>query len=534
MGVETPDVTQPVGNGWVGQSLKRKEDPRLITGRATYVEDIMLPGMLHAALVRSSEAHAKITSIDTTAAREQPGVIAVFTGEDMADLAAPCPMVWVPPGVDVHVPEHWPLARGKVGYVGQAVAVVLATERSLAFDAAEQILVDYDPLPVILDPEQALEDGAPIIHEDHGSNKVFEWSLEGGDTEAALAGSDVVIERRVVNHRTAGAAIEPRGTVAEWREGMLTMWSATQIPHIARVILSIQMGLSEEKIRVVAPEVGGGFGSKLQVYGEEVLACWCARKLGRPVKWIATRSDDMATTHHGRDQIDYVRLGAKRDGTLTGIHDEDHPGLWLLPPDRGAGDPHVQLLRDERLLRLPRAQDGRHRGVHEQVHDRRHPRRRPARGHAPDRGLHGPAGGRARDGSARAPAQELHHGVPQHQAARVHLRLRRLPRHARQVPGDARPRRLQARAGRAARAQGLPRCRLLHVRGDLRPRPVAGARARGMGHAGRLLRVRDGARAPDRLGDRLHRHLAARPGPRDGLRPDRGRPAGRHAPTSWR
>ena len=229
-------------------------------------------------------------------------------------------MVWVPPGVDVHVPEHWPLARGKVGYVGQAVAVVLATERSLAFDAAEQILVDYDPLPAVVDPEQALEDGAPIIHEDHGSNKVFEWSLEGGDVEAALAGSDVVIERRIVNHRTAGAAIEPRGTVAEWREGKLTMWSATQIPHIARVILSIQLGLSEEKIRVVAPEVGGGFGSKLQVYGEEVLACWCARKLGRPVKWIATRTDDMATTHHGRDQIDYVRLGAKRDGTLTGIH----------------------------------------------------------------------------------------------------------------------------------------------------------------------------------------------------------------------
>ena len=129
MGVETPEADPDGGNGWVGQSLKRKEDPRLITGRATYVEDIMLPGMLHAALVRSSEAHAKILSIDATAAREQPGVMAVFTGEDMADLAAPCPMVWVPPGVDVHVPEHWPLARGKVGYVGQAVAVVLATER---------------------------------------------------------------------------------------------------------------------------------------------------------------------------------------------------------------------------------------------------------------------------------------------------------------------------------------------------------------------------------------------------------------------
>jgi carbon-monoxide dehydrogenase large subunit len=318
-GVEAADLTQPGGNGFVGQALKRKEDPRLITGRATYVEDMVLPGMLHAALVRSTEAHATIASIDATEAGGRPGVIAVFTGEDLEDMAAPCPMVWVPPGVDVHVPDHWPLARGKVGYVGQAVAVVLATERSLAFDAAEHVLVDYDPLPVVVDPEQALEEDAPVIHGDHGSNKVFEWSLAGGDVEAALGDSDVVVEQRIVNHRTAGAAIEPRGALAEWREGKLTMWSATQIPHIARVVLSIQLGLTEEKIRVVAPEVGGGFGSKLQVYGEEVLACWCARKLGRPVKWTATRSDDMATTHHGRDQIDYVRLGAKRDGTLTAI-----------------------------------------------------------------------------------------------------------------------------------------------------------------------------------------------------------------------
>ena len=186
---------------------------------------------------------------------------------------------------------------------------------SLAFDAAEQVLVEYDPLPVILDPEAALEDGAPIIHEDHGSNKVFEWSLEGGDAEAALADSDVVIERRVVNHRTAGGAIEPRGTVAEWREGKLTMWSATQIPHIARVILSIQLGLSEEKIRVVAPEVGGGFGSKLQVYGEEVLACWCARKLGRPVKWIADplgrHGDDPPRARP--DRLRAARRQARRD-----------------------------------------------------------------------------------------------------------------------------------------------------------------------------------------------------------------------------
>ena len=319
-GVEAAERTEPGGNGYVGRSLKRKEDPRLITGRATYVDDMVLPGMLYAAIVRSPEAHARIVSIDTSAAREHPAAEAVFTGEDLADMAAPCPMVWVPPGVEIRVPDHWPLAREKVGYVGQAVAVVLGPDRYGVVDAAEQVLVEYDPLPVVVDPEQALEDGAPLVHEEYGTNKVFEWSLAGGDVEGAFRDADVVVEKRIVNHRTAGAAIEPRGVLAEWREGKLTLWSSTQIPHICRVILSIQLGITEEKIRVVAPEVGGGFGSKLQVYGEEVLACWCARRVGRPVKWTATRSEDMLTTHHGRDQIDYVRIGAKRDGTVTGIH----------------------------------------------------------------------------------------------------------------------------------------------------------------------------------------------------------------------
>jgi carbon-monoxide dehydrogenase large subunit len=319
-GVEAAEKTEPGGNGYVGRPLRRKEDARLITGSATYTDDMVLPGMLYAAIVRSPEAHAKIVSIDTEAAKARPGVEAVFTGEDMADMAAPCPMVWVPPGVEMRVPDHWPLARGKVGYVGQAVAVVLGSNKYGVVDAAEDVIVEYDPLPVVTDPEAALEDGAPIIHEEFGTNKVFEWSLPGGDVEGAFRDADVVVEKRIVNHRTAGAAIEPRGVLAEWRQGKLTMWSSTQIPHIARVILSIQLGITEDKIRVVAPEVGGGFGSKLQVYGEEVLACWCARRTGKPVKWNATRTEEMAATHHGRDQIDYVRIGAKRDGTVTGIH----------------------------------------------------------------------------------------------------------------------------------------------------------------------------------------------------------------------
>src|SRR5919109_5462328 len=224
-GAEAAERTEPGGNGFVGRALKRKEDPRLITGRATYVDDMVLPGMLYAAIVRSPEAHAKIVSIDTSGAREQPGVHAVFTGEDMADMAAPCPMVFVPPGVEMRVPDHWPLARGKVGYVGQAVAVVIGTDKYGVVDAAEQVLVEYDALPVLVDLEKALEEESHVIHDEHEENQVFEWSLGGGDLEAAFREADVVIERRIVNHRIAGAAIEPRGAIAEWRDGRLTMWS---------------------------------------------------------------------------------------------------------------------------------------------------------------------------------------------------------------------------------------------------------------------------------------------------------------------
>src|SRR3954447_4136493 len=315
-----PETAKPEPSRYVGQSLRRKEDPRLITGRATYTDDINIPGMVYAAIVRSTEAHARITSIDTQEALAHPGVVAVFTGADLEGVEAPIPMVWAPPGVEVKVPEHWPLAKDKVGYVGHAVAVVLGTDKYGVIDAAEKVIVDYEPLPAVVDVEKALEADSPVIHEEYGTNKCFEWSLGGGDIEAALRDSDVVFERRVVNHRTAGGAIEPRVSLADYRAGNLTLWSSTQIPHILRLLLSMQLGMSEEKIRVVAPEVGGGFGSKLNCYPEEVLVCWAARKLGRAVKWTETRSENMTTTHHGRDQIAYVRMGAKRDGTVTGMH----------------------------------------------------------------------------------------------------------------------------------------------------------------------------------------------------------------------
>ncbi len=309
----------PSAGNHVGRPLRRKEDPRLIQGLGRYVDDITLPGTLWAALVRSPEAHAKIVSIDTSAARERQGVHAVFTGADMTDLAGPLPMAWVPPGVEVQNPPHWPLAKETVNHVGDPVAVVLGESRYAVVDAAEAVLVEYDPLPAVSDPEKALE-GPPFVHEEIGTNKVHEWSLPGGDVEAGFAEADVIVERRVVNHRTAGAPIEPRGVLADYRAGELTLWSATQVPHFVRLFLSILLEISEEKVRVIAPEVGGGFGSKLQVYGEEVLACWCSRKLERPVKWIETRTENMATAHQGRDQIATVRMGAKRDGTLTAFH----------------------------------------------------------------------------------------------------------------------------------------------------------------------------------------------------------------------
>ncbi|HUR86625.1 MAG TPA: molybdopterin cofactor-binding domain-containing protein [Solirubrobacteraceae bacterium] len=304
---------------WVGQSIRRKEDPRLITGRATYVDDLELPGMLHVAVVRSPEAHAKILSIDGSAALARPGIRAVFTGEDMGDLLAPLPMAWAPPGVEIKTPERWPLARGRVCHVGDAVAMVVGDDKYGVVDAAQLVGVDYEPLPVVVDVEEAMRDET-LVHPDLGTNTAHEWSMGGGDIDAAFAASDVVVQRRIVNHRTAGAAIEPRGCIAEYRGGNLTVWSSTQVPHLVRLFFAVQMGISEDKVRVVAPEVGGGFGGKLQVMAEETLCAWASKQLGRPVKWIETRSENMLVSHHGRDQVDYVRMGATSDGTLTAFH----------------------------------------------------------------------------------------------------------------------------------------------------------------------------------------------------------------------
>jgi len=237
----------------------------------------------------------------------------------MADLLAPLPMAWAPPDVEMKAPERWPLARGKVSHVGDAVAMIVGADKYAVVDAAQKVNVEYEPLPVVVDVEEALKDET-LVHESLGTNKTHEWSMGGGDVEQAIAEADVVIERRIVNHRTAGAAMEPRGVIAEYRAGQLTVWSSTQVPHLVRLFFAVQMGISEDKVRVIAPEVGGGFGGKLQVCAEETLCAWASKQLSRPVKWIETRSENMAVSHHGRDQVDYVRMAAKADGTITAFH----------------------------------------------------------------------------------------------------------------------------------------------------------------------------------------------------------------------
>ncbi len=312
--IEEPPGTQK----WVGQALRRKEDPRMITGRGRYVDDMVVPGMLFMAVVRSPEAHAKITSIDTSAAAALPGIHGVFTGADL-DLAAPLPMAWVPPGVEIKSPEHWPLAKDEVKYVGQGVAVVVGEDKYAVIDAAEQVFVDYDPLPVIVDPEKALEEGATLVHPEFGTNQTHEWSIGGGDMDAAWAEAEVVVERRIVNHRTAGTPIEPRVCIADYRGDQLTLHLTSQNPHLIRLFMAGELEMSEDRIRVIAPDVGGGFGVKIAHYAEEVLAAWISRKVGRAIKWTETRTEHMSSTIHGRDQIDYVKVGAKRDGTIVGL-----------------------------------------------------------------------------------------------------------------------------------------------------------------------------------------------------------------------
>jgi aerobic carbon-monoxide dehydrogenase large subunit len=306
--------------GFVGTSVKRKEDAALLRGRTRWVDNLSLPGMLYMAVVRSPYPHARITRIDLEPARKAEGVVAAFTGADLAgDWAGGLPCAW-PVTEDIKMPPHFPLAVDEARYQGDPVAVLVAESRALAKDAAELVEVEYEPLPSIFDVEKALADGAPLVHSDLETNECYVWKLDAGEAQAAIDAADVVVTRRYYQPRLIPNAMEPRGVLAQvGPTGDVTLWSATQTPHIQRFVLQLVFGIPESKIRVIAPDVGGGFGSKIQVYGEGPLAIALARRLGRPVKWTEERAENFVGTIHGRDVVHELTFAATRDGKITAV-----------------------------------------------------------------------------------------------------------------------------------------------------------------------------------------------------------------------
>ncbi|MGH8922978.1 MAG: xanthine dehydrogenase family protein molybdopterin-binding subunit, partial [Actinomycetes bacterium] len=312
--VEVPKV--------LGTRMLRREDPSLLTGESRFIADLVVPGALQAALVRSPVAHGRISSIDLAPALEMPGVVAAFTGEDLqGEWAGPMPCAW-PVTSDMKNPPHFPLAVGTVNYVGDAVAVVLARTEYQAQDAVGAVVVDYDPLPAVIDLEDALSDRV-LVHEELGTNASYTWDLipDPPAVDKAFAEAAHTVSGRYVQQRLIPSPMEPRGVVVVPQPfgGDFTVYSATQVPHILKVMLAVTTGVPETGLRVVAPAVGGGFGSKLNVYAEEVLALVLARKLRQPIRWIEERSEHATSTIQGRGQIQHIELAADADGRVTAV-----------------------------------------------------------------------------------------------------------------------------------------------------------------------------------------------------------------------
>jgi carbon-monoxide dehydrogenase large subunit len=325
---------------YVGQRMKRTEDPRLLTGQALFVDDVEIPGMLYAAFLRSDYAHARLQSIDVSAARERPGVVAVYTAEDMGDDWQPGPpLVSPPPTVEdivFHSRTQVPLVKDKVRLAGEPLAVVIAESRYIAEDALDDIVVDLEPLEAVIDLEKALKPNAPVIHDDLDSNLASYLVQEKGDYAAAREKADLVIKRRIIIDRGAAAAMENRGIVAHWDEKSqhLTLWDTTQAPIPVRNGLAGMFGLSTHQVRVIAPFVGGGFGPKIMMfYPEEVVLTWATLQLGRPIKWIEDRRENFYATNQERGQVHDTELALTRDGRILGLRDD-------FIHDTGAYDPY--------------------------------------------------------------------------------------------------------------------------------------------------------------------------------------------------
>ena len=327
-----------------GSGIRRREDPRLITGAATYTDDIVLPGMLHAAMLRSPYAHAKIAGIDTSAAANAPGVVAVYTAADLEGELGAAPCAWLLPNADLKIADYPCIAKDTVRYVGDIVAVVVAESQYQASDALERIDVDYEPLEAVVDPKASVDDGAPQLHGDIQNNQAFHWTVTGGgDIEDAFYSAQVVVKETIVQQRLIPNAMEPRGALASYKKatGELTLWNTTQNPHIVRFLCSLVCGVPEDRLRVIAPEVGGGFGSKIAVYPGDFVTVFCSKKLGVPVKWIESRSENYQATTHGRDHIQEIELAATEDGKITGLRATVWAGMGAYLSTAAPGIPTI-------------------------------------------------------------------------------------------------------------------------------------------------------------------------------------------------
>jgi aerobic carbon-monoxide dehydrogenase large subunit len=330
-----------------GAKIKRREDPRLITGKATYTDDLQPAGLVHAQIIRSPHAHARIKRIDVEAARRHPGVVAVFTGKDLQGKINPIPTAWLIPNSDLKTPPHPALAVDTVRYVGDGVAVVVAEGRYTARDAAGLVRVEYETLPAVVDQRMAVERGAPQIHTDVPSNLAFKWAVGNAEaTAAAFKAAErdgIVVSQRFVNQRLIPNAIETRAVVAQYNSGSgeLTAWYTTQNPHIARFLMSVVTGVPEHKVRIIAPEVGGGFGSKIPFYADEAIVAFCAKAIGRPVKWTEDRRENYQSTIHGRDHITDLEVAATRDGTITALRGKTWANLGAYLSTAAPGVPTI-------------------------------------------------------------------------------------------------------------------------------------------------------------------------------------------------
>ncbi len=312
-----------------GSAIRRREDPRLISGSALYTDDITLPGMLYAAMLRSPYAHARINSIEAGGAKDSEGVVAVYTAADIEGELNPVPCAWLLPNANLVVAEYPSLAKEVVRYVGDIVAVVVAETRYQAYDALDLIEVEYDPLPAVTDPEESAKSGAPQLHKNVPGNQAFHWTVTGGDVDAAFENADLVLKERIVQQRLIPTPMETRATLAHYirASGEMTVWTTTQAPHIVRFVSSLVTGVPEDRLRVIAPEVGGGFGCKVPVYPADFLTMLCSKKLGRPVKWCETRSENYQATTHGRNHVQEVELAAASDGKITGLRAKVWSGM---------------------------------------------------------------------------------------------------------------------------------------------------------------------------------------------------------------